>query len=348
MVQANPRGMVEVHPHTVAFLQRKWVQNGLPILTSLAFHAGLVLFAISVYRVATGGGFTTEIQNQPVFGDYPETVNTTPGGTGLTGQIRETRLGNTEIPEVESVVFNKNKALSLGAAVESGNSDTANDTSTLGIGPTRGIPGIPGQIGGLGGTGNDIGEVANIRIGRPDGTGDGTGNGSFPKKVLSPRVVFVCDATGSMQSIFGGLKTELQECINHLEMPQAFNVIFFSDDKVLAANKDGLMFANSDNKRKLAGFLSDIAPHGQTNPLPAIRAAFAQKPESIYVLTDGFDQVDSLESVYNEFATLNKDGKTRVNTILIGNPDQKELVDLLKRIAKDNRGTMRIVSREAF
>jgi len=68
----------------------------------------------------------------------------------------------------------------------------------------------------------------------------------------------------------------------------------------------------------------------------------------IYVLTDGFDQVDSLESVYNEFATLNKDQHVRVNTILIGSPDQKDLVDLLARIAKDNRGTMKVVSKDAL
>ena len=83
-------------------------------------------------------------------------------------------------------------------------------------------------------------------------------------------------------------------------------------------------------------------------PLPAIRAAFAQNPEVIYVLTDGFDQVNDLGAVVKEFDALNKDRAVRVNTILLGDGEQKELVEALKTIAEKNNGTMKIVSKENF
>ncbi len=343
MVQANPRLMADVQAHPVAFLQRRWVQNGLPVLTSLAFHAGLIVFAYSVYRVATIVVCHPVIASPIDNVEYAPPPKTVVNGTGPEGATVGNRLGNSDLPEIDSDVFKPTEPKVMGQAMSTLGADDSPEATMIGPGSRSGPSdnGITNCFPGV------VGPVPNHNWGRPDGDPKVGGTG-FPTKVLSPRVIFVCDATGSMQSIFGGLKAELQKSIDHLELPQAFNVIFFSDDKVLSPNPQGLMLASDANKRKSFEFLSDISPHGQTNPLPAIRAAFAQKPELIYVLTDGFDQVDSLESVYNEFATLNKDGKTRVNTILIGTPDQKELVDILKRIAKDNRGTMQVVSRDAF
>lgn len=345
MVNAHMNLTPADHHAPVPFFRRPGVQTILPMLTSLAIHAGIVVFGYSVYRVARVYTFNTEAA-PPITGtwdDGPSVITAKPNPLGVNGDDRLAKIGNsTDLLENESPTFDMKQP----KVTSSNLSDQAGDdgqAGMFGIGPghTIGHSISPGDLGGPAG---------NVRIGRPGGDANGVGTGisGLPTRITARRVVFVCDATGSMNSVFSGLREELGSAIARLEISQAFNVIFFSDDKVLSLNPTSLLLASAANKTKAVSFMGDVSPRGLTNPLPAIRAAFAQKPELIYVLTDGFDQVDSLESVYTEFATLNKDQKVRVNTILIGSPDQKDLVDLLARIARDNRGTMKVVSKDAF
>jgi uncharacterized protein with von Willebrand factor type A (vWA) domain len=105
------------------------------------------------------------------------------------------------------------------------------------------------------------------------------------------------------------------------------------------------VLATPENKRKAFDFVEDSTASGTTNPIPAIRAAFAQKPQLIYVLTDGFDAVASYEEVVNEFRKLNPRKEVRVNTIMVQNHPEPEqaLVDVLKTIATENGGNFKIV-----
>lgn len=344
MVQANLQmSSTESHAH-VPFFRRRWVQTILPMGTSLAVHLGIAIIGYSVYRVAVNYVPHVIVQERPVDNvDYSpppgaKFVDNPVVGKGNTDQHK---LGNTDFADVESPKFDPNKSKSLQQTLSGGEPD-AEIASMIGPGARRG-PGGPDS-------GLTMGPVGDgtLVIGRPDGIENGGGPTVFRTPRSAKKIVFVCDATGSMNTIFGGLRHELQETIKNLQVQQSFNVIFFSDDKVLSLNPQSLMLATAGNKTKAYDFLSDISPRGLTNPIPAIRAAFAQEPELMYVLTDGFDQVESLESVYNEFATLNKAGKVKVNTILIGTTEQKDLVDILKRIANDNRGTLKIVGRDAF
>jgi hypothetical protein len=344
MVQANLQMLPsESHAH-VPFFRRRWVQTILPMGTSLAVHLGIAILGYSVYRVATV--YTTHTITPPheITSDIdavtPAKTTVTSLGTIGVGQKPEDRLGNIESIEAESPKFDPSKSRVFSTTLGGEKNDAADQMIGFGPGNTT-----RGQIGlDIGGTG----EVGNVRIGRPKATDDVGGTGPLPTHIVSKKVIFVCDATGSMNSIFGGLRDVLHDRISKLEIGQAFNVVFFSDNKVLNLNPPGLMLATDDNKTKAYHFLGDVSPRGLTNPIPAIRAAFAQQPDAMYVLTDGFDQVDSLESVYNEFATLNKAGHVQVHTILVGSGEQKDLVEILQRIAKDNRGTMRVVSKDAF
>jgi uncharacterized protein with von Willebrand factor type A (vWA) domain len=74
--------------------------------------------------------------------------------------------------------------------------------------------------------------------------------------------------------------------------------------------------------------------------------AFAQQPELIYVLTDGFDQVVSFDAVINEFRKLNVNKKVRVNTILIRSSGNAELERVVKIIASENGGVCKIIDRQ--
>ncbi len=352
MVQVNRQSLAEEASAHVAFFQRKWVQSFLPFLTSMAFHLALIVFGYSIYRVAIVMVPHVELQTKAIEADYPVDGPRNPNDVldkGFFGNNHDRTKQLTqpfETNDVDERSFNVLRGDGLKSNMNPGADTDADNANMIAIGTHTDLTKGPHRIG--------IGPAGQGRVTKfgPGGGGDENSTPSTVFPTPNPnelhKIVYLCDATGSMNTAFSGLRDELHRAVQNLQVTQSFGVIFFSDDKVINLNQAGLLLATDSNKKKAFDFMGDVTPRGMTNPIPAIRAAFAQQPEMMYVLTDGFDQVDSLESVYNEFATLNKEGKVKVNTILIGTPDQKELVDILKRIANDNHGTMKIVSKSDF
>ena len=156
-------------------------------------------------------------------------------------------------------------------------------------------------------------------------------------------IVFVCDASGSMLDKFADLKVELNKAVSGLRVPQSFNVVFMQENKASALSEDALLIATPENKRKAAAFVDDAVTLGPSDPLPALRLAFAQKPQLVYLLTDG-DFPDN-KAVLDELKKLDPEHKVKVNTIaFVSNeePDPK-FVDVLTKIAKDTGGSYRRV-----
>jgi hypothetical protein len=137
-----------------------------------------------------------------------------------------------------------------------------------------------------GGSGDGDGD-GSARFGLPAGSGFGSGGPLFVSNRGARRIVFVCDATGTMINRFALLRMELARAIRQLQPVQSYNVVFFRDRDAAAASGEGLLLASVDNLRRTQQFLEDLSPSGQTNPLPALKFAFAQKPELVYFLTDG-------------------------------------------------------------
>src|SRR5262249_43815119 len=127
---------------------------------------------------------------------------------------------------------------------------------------------------------------------------------------------------------------------------QEFNVLFFSDFEVIALSKANLVMATPANKLKAYELSDKMAAAGSTDPMPAIRMAFEQKPELIYVLTDGFENVVSFDAVVNEFRRLNADKKVKVNTILIRSSASPDLEKVVRTIAAENGGICKIIDRQ--
>lgn len=79
-------------------------------------------------------------------------------------------------------------------------------------------------------------------------------------------------------------------------------------------------------------------------PLPALRQAFAQRPQVIYFLTDGeFNNFASYDEVVAEIAKLNAEQKVLVHTILLMSDDIKAEA-ALRKIAAGNSGVFKQVS----
>lgn len=103
-----------------------------------------------------------------------------------------------------------------------------------------------------------------------------------------------------------------------------------------------LLKATPENKQAAETFLEDkVTPRGETDPIPAIEAAFAQNPEVIFLLTDG-DFPDN-NAVLKRVAELNARQPVQVNTIaFVGEGDtDAEFIKILQKIAKDSDGAYR-------
>jgi hypothetical protein len=164
--------------------------------------------------------------------------------------------------------------------------------------------------------------------------------------------VFVCDASGSMLSVFDDLKLRLRESIEKLRPIQSFNVMFFQETTVAAVDRNGLMMATPDNKRKAFEFMDKMFVRSSTNPIPALEMAFQQKPELIYLLTDGDFEGPGNDVVVRYCQEKTKDGRTKINTLAFipkeseGLAQQRDFVKALETIAKSSGGVYKGVNAE--
>jgi hypothetical protein len=89
------------------------------------------------------------------------------------------------------------------------------------------------------------------------------------------RIVFVCDASGSMLNKMANLKDQLQKAIAALGPSTAFNIIFFQDENCVTLDKERLTAATPEAKRNAYKFLDDVTTSGTTDPLPGIQESSA-------------------------------------------------------------------------
>jgi hypothetical protein len=128
-------------------------------------------------------------------------------------------------------------------------------------------------------------------------------------------------------------------------------VIFFNDDKVFPLSGSFLLQAQAANKSKAYRFIDEMYVHAGSDPLNAITAAFAQRPQLIYFLTDG--EFPNDDAIIKKIAALNSRGATKINTILLMGKRSEEtgmttFVKVMKRIAADNGGIFSSLSVEDF
>jgi len=155
------------------------------------------------------------------------------------------------------------------------------------------------------------------------------------------RLAMVCDASGSMMTKFDTLRNELDKAFKTLKPDQELGLIFFAENSTYAVNKT-LVPASPGNIKAALDFLGKMTCHGSSDPVPALRAAFATDPEVICFLSDG-DTPDN-QAVLDEIHKLNAGRKKRVriNTIAFLDPDEA-YQKFLQQMAAENGGYFRFV-----
>lgn len=343
---------VEMSPAIVVplnFWQQSWVQNLLPLCTSLAVHIGIVVVALVFFKTVETV-YKQVVQEQIIVPDATLVEGTEPGGIpnpGLGGDPNR-EAAQDKYPDASATSdgwADKPSKTLTDALMGGGSGDTQSSSAMIGLGAGAGA-----------GTGTGFGEGSGLGSGTGDGSGKlakfgvpGGGGGIGPKFMGTGgggnvrNLAYVCDASGSMMNKMATLKNELKRSIDALRVTQSFSVIFFADEKPQALGQQ-LIFASPENKRKAYDFLQNITTSGATDPIPGLELAFRQKPQLIFLLTDG-DFPDNA-AVLKKVSELNKGKQVRINTIaFVGSGDtDKAFIEVLSQIAKESGGVFRQVS----
>lgn len=138
------------------------------------------------------------------------------------------------------------------------------------------------------------------------------------------RIVYVVDASGSMLSALPVVVEELERSIDQLAEIQWFQVLFFHDDRVLAArnlpdgDSDGLVRATHDNKRAVMRWVRTVRASRAADPLPALEHALDMRPDVIFLLSKGMEETEAVASTsagHRRITQRNRDALARLNDI---------------------------------
>jgi hypothetical protein len=331
-------------PSVGSFLREPWVQNVLPLATSLTFHIALIIIGIAAYK--TVQRMVEVVQEQIIIPESTMADSGPPGGIPHAGPgadpTRDAALDLNQLT-ADSQSWSTKASDNLNQAALGGAESDASAMIAVGAKSSSGkTPGDDPQI-----DANSTGQLAPFGV-------PGGGAGAGPKSSFlgvggnAHKVVYLCAASGAMLSVFDALKLELRRSIDALKPVQSFDIIFFNEDGTRAFDANSLVPASPDNKRKAYAFIDTIVTHGDANAIPAIQLAMALKPELIYSLTNGFYKVPSFDAVIKAFSDGNTEKKTHINCLYLQSDPDPKLVQVLKQIAKENGGVMRTIGRSDF
>lgn len=331
----------------LSFWQHPFVQNVMPLLTSLVLHAAIIVIAITSYKVVQA--VKAIVKDQVNVAE--STVNEGPEGgiphPGLGGDTTRDAAQDKILdvpPDSRGINDKPGKdlatALSGGGSGDSGDSVIGVAINGAGMGSGKGAGSGRGD-----GTGNGGGDGGALAVfGMPGG-----GGGLGPKSTFvgvsgyAKKIVYVLDATGSMSSAFDSLKVQLRAAVSGLRPPQSFNIIFIND-KNPPPLAPALLFTTPENKRKADDYVDTFAARGGTEPLPALEKAFAMQPDMIFLLIDPSDFPDKpkiLEMVNKQ----NAKAKIKLNIIAFEGKDP-ENEKFLKDLAAQSGGVYKYVNQQ--
>ncbi len=322
--------------YQVNFWRRPWVQQVLPWATSLGVHIGIITIALIL--LASGAfHYLIERVTQPQVNVPTATLaETNIGGVPNVGNMDDVTSPNAQLDPVQQTrnPLPAGEGNDIDELINSGSPSAAD--SITGI---TGMGSLAEALGGGGGEGSAM-------FGEPGGGGRfmGFDFGKAADGGAVTRVIFVCDASGSMEGRPKWLLVgELKETLGTLKPVQFFNVIFFQWDTFTAAYDDGLKPGSPRFKQQTYEFLDRLAVRGSTNPMPALEAAFRMKPQLIFFLTDGrFDQAAGYDEVLATVRRLNADQEVMINTIQFMNRDERA-EQVLRTIAAENGGQYKFI-----
>lgn len=164
-------------------------------------------------------------------------------------------------------------------------------------------------------------------------------------------VVFVIDASGPSASCLPLVIDELRRSLARLVPTQSFQVLVSRDQTAflpgapraeLCPRGAGLLAGDAPNKAGALEWLRTIRPSGRPDPVPALEAALALRPDVVYLLSRSIARTESaewpaeLEAILKRLEEINPDGPS-------GRP--RTLIRAVQFIDEDPTGLMPEIAR---
>lgn len=299
----------------------------IPWMLSILFHLGIILITLFFIMFTTTNKVKEEEVTRPKFANVsiiPFPMNfdfKLPKGTEEDKTKKKDFFNEKRIDDNIKIEENKKK-----------NEFIIGRSKSIIFGPEN----KDGKVIFFGGGEDDIG------VGHKKGEDKKSGGGAN-------NIVYVIDRSGSMTESFDSVRREMIISIGRLKQHHNFNVILFNKGNNPKVLSPILLSATINSKIRVADFLDETIPEGQTNPIPALEKAFnvlkysKKDGKLIFLLTDGNFPDNNL--VLEKVRYLNKNKDIVINTYLYGNQiDEAEKV--LKIIAEENNGIYRFVDRQ--
>lgn len=324
------------------FSDKAWQHGERPWYGSLGLSAMLhvVLVAVlagiwlspyaseNITAVETAIAPSTEIGPEPFISD-----SDTPRGNS-SDMPEETAEGGGKRSPVKLANDDQVSFNAQAPVLQSSASPVASGDALAGIDPLA----VVGELSGGGGSKGDGGSGH----GEGNGNGDGAGSGFFGSGSTAQSVVFVLDASASMnerhgseaKTRFGKLKLELLHSVSRMHKDLSFFIFFFNDGPI-PMPADTLQPATPELQTKYMEWMAGVRAQGSTDPRLALTAALELKPDAIFFLTDGVFE----PKVRRDLRKL-RQNQTVIHTIGFGSLKAE---NDLKAIAKANRGTYHFV-----
>ena len=171
----------------------------------------------------------------------------------------------------------------------------------------------------------------------------------FGIRIVSHRVVFIIDVSGSMEEAMRVeysdadtetrmtvAKRELTRAIRSLEQGAMFNIITFSSG-VDSWLDEGVMTSGDRSRDEAEAFVARLTPGGATNLYDSLKMAFEdEEVDTIFVLSDGeptAGAVTDVGRIREDVRAWNEHRGIEINTIGIGGR-----LDILQWLSEDSGG----------
>lgn len=193
-----------------------------------------------------------------------------------------------------------------------------------------------------------------IELRKPVDTEERTGASFWGMPIVSRRVVFVLDTSGSMRQKFNlatrygakegtrlsAAKAQLTGALRLLPDGTLFNIITF--DTRGDRWKDEMVVLGDATRREASQWVEGLGTRGATNVFDALDKAFAlEDVDTIYLLSDGQPvggKIDDPLLLRQEIQAWNATRRIPIHSISLGGD-----VMLLRRLAEDSGGVFRLV-----
>ncbi len=153
------------------------------------------------------------------------------------------------------------------------------------------------------------------------------------------KVVYLCQANGSMLERWGVFKNMAKALVLALNPEDQFNVILMYDDQTLVLFPGGCQPTTNEMMTRAINFIDNANPSGESKLFDGAKAASQMHPDHLYLVANGyFSARESAADALKDFQPVFANPSTVVNCVIIPPPQDGDARTILPLIATRGHG----------